>query len=104
MCSWFPLGSTSPFSTGGHVLQSLFPKPSDGGRGRRAQSVSALLLVSGIMVASFSQHSLASDWLMIKFTLHFIQLGNGGQTEDEHALRKKSIRQSYFRILSSWPL
>ena len=37
-------GACSPFSTGGHVLQTLFPKPTD--RGGRTHSVSALLLVS----------------------------------------------------------
>ncbi len=41
---WFGV-STSPFSSGGHVLQTLFPEPSDGGGGRRTHRVSALLLV-----------------------------------------------------------
>ena len=31
---------------GGHVLQTLFPKPSDGGGGRHTHSLSALLLIA----------------------------------------------------------
>ena len=43
-CPFFRVGgSPHPFSTGGHVLQTLFPKPSDGGTSHTAET---LLLVS----------------------------------------------------------
>ena len=59
-CSLFSRGSCSLFSTReGHVLQTLFPKPSDGGR--RTHSVSALLLV---VIGGHRAHS-ASALLLV---------------------------------------